>query len=157
MKKVFKTETVLGMYNILKSAKYANLNDDDKVKVWKIARTLKPIADKFDDDRKDAIETMKPGDDFDERLKKAQEYETKIRESKDASELPIGPAQYDEFVNDFKKYNELIGKAVKEFADKEVEVEIASISDECLGKLMSSNDWTMEQVLLLDPIVGGEE
>ena len=68
MKKSIKTSEILGVYNIISNAKYGKMSDDDKVKVWKIARKLKPVAVKFEDDSKDAAEKMKPAKDFDERL-----------------------------------------------------------------------------------------
>ena len=60
MTKKVKTEQVLGAFNVLNTAKYAKMDDADKIKVWKIARALKPIATKFDEDSKDAAEKLKP-------------------------------------------------------------------------------------------------
>jgi hypothetical protein len=154
MKKVtITTEKVLAAYNVLSTAKYNKLEDADKIKVWKIARALKPIATKFDDDSKDAAEKMK-FDGFDELLPKAQEYERIIKQDGfDASELPISPTEYSDFVNKFKAYQKLITDTVGEYAQKEVEFEIDTLSDDAFGKLMASNEWNMSQVVMLDGIV----
>lgn len=159
MKKTIKTSEILAAYNILNSAKYGSMEDGDKIKVWKITRSLKPIATKFDEDSKDAAEKMKPKDkDFDEKLQKAQEYERIIRDPKaDASKLPMGAAEYDAFIEKFKKYNKLVEEAVKDFANKEVSVEIDAISDDTFGKLMSSNEWTMGQAVALSEIIVADE
>ena len=61
MKKVtLKTNDILNAFNVISNAKYTKLDDADKVKVWKIARALKPVADKFNDDRDDAAKTHLP-------------------------------------------------------------------------------------------------
>ena len=91
---------------------------------------------------------------FDETLQKAQEYERMIRDPKaDTKKLPMGAAEYDAFIEKFKEYNKLVGKAVEDFANKEVKVNIEPLSDDAFGKLMSSNEWTMGQAVALSEIV----
>jgi hypothetical protein len=154
MTKKMKTEDVLKAYNVISTAKYGKLADEDKIKVWKIARALKPVAEKFDEDSKDAAEKMKPNDDFDEHLMKGQEYEREIRKPDcDPMKLPIGAAQYQEFLEEFKAYQKLVNDTISDFAKKEVEVEIETISEDAFGKLMASNDWNMEQVATLGDMI----
>ncbi|MBR1449570.1 MAG: hypothetical protein IJ588_12600 [Prevotella sp.] len=155
MKKLtLRTEDVLKAHNVLNAAKYGKLEDADKVRVWKIGRQMKPVADAFDDATKDAAEKMKPTEDFTERLQKAQEYEQKVRQADtDAQTLPMGAAEYDAFIKEFKQYNELVGKAVKEQADKEVTLEFEPLSEEAFGRLMASNEWTVEQALRVGELV----
>ena len=155
MTKKIKTSEILAAYNVLNSAKYGSMEDADKIKVWKITRALKPIATKFDEDSKDAAEKMKPKDkDFDETLQKAQEYERIIRDPKaDTKKLPMGAAEYDAFIEKFKEYNKLVGKAVEDFANKEVKVEFEPLNDDAFGKLMASNEWTMGQAVALSEII----
>lgn len=154
--KKMKTEDVLKAYQVISTAKYSKLDDADKIKVWKIARSLKPVAEKFREDSEDAQQKMKPNDDFDEQLMKAQEYEREIRKPDcDASKLPMGAAQYQEFVDEFKAYQRLVNDTIKDFAEKEVEVSFDPISEDAFGKLMASNDWTLEQVATLGEIICG--
>ena len=129
------------------------MEDDDKIKVWKIARALKPIADKFEDDSKDAAEKFKPSEDFAEKLQKAQEFERMRNANEDMSKSPMGAAEYDEFLKVFQEYNKLVTNAVKEFAEKEVEIEFEPLSDAAFGKLMSSNDWTVEQAVEIGSLI----
>lgn len=159
MTKKIKTSEILAAYNVLNSAKYGSMEDADKIKVWKITRALKPIATKFDEDSKDAAEKMKPKDkDFDEKLQKAQEYERKVRDSKtDAKDLPMGAAEYEAFIEKFKEYNKLVGKAVEDFANKEVKVSFEPLNDDAFGKLMASNEWTMGQAVALSEIIVADE
>ena len=155
MTKKIKTSEILAAYNVLNTAKYGSMEDADKIKVWKITRTLKPIATKFDEDSKDAAEKFKPKDnDFDDTLQKAQEYERIIRDPKaDTKKLPMGAAEYDAFIEKFKEYNKLVGKAVEDFANKEVKVSFEPLSDDAFGKLMASNEWTMGQAVALSEII----
>ena len=148
-----KTDKVLKAYNIISQAKYTKLDDADKIKVWKIARALKPVATKYDEDTKDAAEKLKP-EGFDESLRKAQEYE-RIAKDKDAnaSGLEMGAAEYGKFIGELQKYNRLVNDAVREFADKEVELTFDALSEEAFTKLMNSNDWTMAQALAVGEII----
>lgn len=142
MKTTIKTEKVLKVYQILNTTKYGKLDDADKVKVWKIARKLKPVATKFDEDSKDAAEKLKPYEGFEDDLQKAQEYE---RLKGVNAKMTI--EEYQEFIAKFKAYQELVGKAVKEYADVEVEVEFDTISEDAFSKLMASNEWTLDQAV----------
>ena len=155
MKKKILTSKVLSAHQVLSTAKYGKLDDADKIKVWKIARKLAPVAEKFDADVKDASEKLKPTEDFNDRLQKAQEYEAMIRKPDyDAQKLPMGAAEYDAFIKELQKYNKLVGDAVKEFGDKEVSVEFEPVSEDAFGKLMASNDsWKMAQVVELGELI----
>lgn len=148
-----KTDKVLGAFNVLNTAKYAKMDDADKIKVWKIARALKPIATKFDEDSKDAAEKLKP-EGFDDDLRKAQEYErvTKDKDA-DASKLEMGAAEYGEFIKNLKEMNKLVADALKEFANKEVDIDFEPISEDAFTKLMASNDWTMEQAVMIGELI----
>jgi hypothetical protein len=152
-KQTIKTEKVLSAYRVLSTAKYSKMSDEDKIKVWKIARILKPVADKFEDDSKDASEKMKP-EGFDENLRKAQEYERVTKDANaDASKLEMGAAEYSEFIKELQKYNKIVGDAIKEFADKEVELEFEKLTEDAFGKLMASNEWTMEQAMEIGMLI----
>lgn len=156
MKKItIKTSEILTAYNVLNNAKYGSMDDADKIKVWRICRTLKPVATKFEEDNKDAAEKFKAEvKDFEELLPKAQEYERMLQNNEDMSKSPIGAAQYDAFIKDFKHYNELVGKAVEKLANKEVTISFEALTDEAFGKLMASNtDWKMSQVMALSDII----
>ena len=152
--KKMKTEDVLKAYQVISTAKYSKLDDADKIKVWKIARAMKPIAEKFREDSEDAQEKMKPTEDFDQQLMKAQEYEREIRKTDfDATKLPMGASEYGKFVEEFKAYQKLVNETIKEFAEKEVTVEFEPLTEDAFGKLMASNDWTLEQVATLGEMI----
>lgn len=154
MKKKIATNELLALYNIIGAAKNTKLDDGDKIKMWKICRKMKPIADKFDEDMKSATEAMKP-EGFDDELKKAQEYE-RLTKAKEPTIDVMTKAQYDEFIEKLKKYNELVQKAVEENGKKEVTLEYEPLSEDAFGKLLSSNDWNNAQVIAIGDFVCGE-
>lgn len=146
------TEKVLKAYNIIAQAKYTKLDDADKVRLWKIARELKPVATKYDEDSKDAAEKLKP-EGFDEKAMKWNETRDKSSAGiKD--DLPMSPAEFIDFLyHVINPYNENVNSALEELKGKEVELEFNALTEDAFAKLMSSNEWTMEQVEMLGDIV----
>lgn len=152
MKKTLKTEAVLEAFNIINTANYKQMDDADKIKLWKIARAMKPIAKQFEDDSRDAAEKMKPNG-IDEQLEKAKDYEAKMKDGK-TDNLPMTAGEYHSFVVDvWQPFNQLVAKAVKEFADKEVQLEFEGLSEDSFGKLMASNDWTVDKAMIVGELI----
>ena len=92
-------------------------------------------------------------DDFDQKLQEAQEFERLRNSGGDMSKAKMGAAQYEEFIAKFSEYNNLVRKAVEDFANKYVEVEFEALSEESFGKLMASNDWKMSEVMAISDII----
>ncbi len=152
MRKKTKAENVAQVYNILNTAKYSKLNDDERIALWKITRALKPVALKLKDDIQDAAQHMKPSDDFDQRLSLARQYEQAQRDGKEFDKL--SKEDYDAFIHEWRDYSKLVDTAVKEFADEEVEIDIEPITEETLSRLMASNDsWTMEKAVIVSDMI----
>lgn len=150
MKKQIKTDALLKVFNVLNGAKYGKMDDADKIRVFKIVRKLKPIAEAFEDESKDAAEKLK-FEGFDTLLEKVKEYEAKVK--KEGEELPMTAEEYNKFISDFKNYNKLVGEAIKEFAERENELDFDGITEDAFNKLMNSNDWTFGQAAALEVII----
>lgn len=156
MEKKIKTENVHQLYNITKTASYNKLDDGDKVKFFKIVRVIKEVSEKFDDIYKDALDKFKPTDDtFNKQFENAQKYEQYIRlPFVKESDLPITTSEYIRFIDKIMStYNKLVKDATKEDSDKEVTLTFDGLSEEAFGKLMASNEWTMEQALELGLLI----
>lgn len=151
-KNTVKTSVILAAYNVISTAKYGKMKDDGKVKVWKISRKMKPFAVTYDEECKDAAEKLRPSEDFTDRLQKAQEYE-RLRSEKQPTIDVMTDADYEAFIAEFKKYDALVAKAVREFGDKEVEIAFDALTEEEFGQFMASNDWNMSQVVMLGDII----
>ena len=154
MKKVITTETILAVWSILNTASYKQLADEDKIRLWKIARHLKPVAKQFEEDSKDAAEKMKSGyEGFDDGLMKAKQFE-EMRKAGETDGLPMTEAEYQQFIREvWNPYNSLVAKTAKEYADKEVEVDFEPLTEEAFGKLIASNDWTVDKVMTVGEIL----
>lgn len=147
-----KTKNALEAYTVLNGAKYSKMDDADKIKLWKIVRALKPVATQFEEDRKDATEKfMQEFENFQENLQKAQEYEKAKQENKE--DLPMTDDDYKKFIVDFIKYNKLVSETVNELAETEVEVDINKLSEDAFGKLLASNDWTVDYTTKIDFVI----
>lgn len=139
-----KTGEIAALYGVLSNAKYTNLEDADKIRLWKIARVMKPIAIQFEDDKQSAAKDLVPYENFADDVDKAREYEESVTKADcDASKLPIGAAEYDKIVKAVNNYNKLIAEAVKEYGEKEVKIEFEPLTEDAFAKLMSGNDWSI--------------
>ena len=153
MKKIrIKNEEVLHAFNIINAANYKQLDDADKIKLYKIARAMKPSARQFEDDSRDAAEKLKP-EGIDAKLEKAREYELKTKKG-ETDKLPMTVDEYQAFLQEeWLPFNSLVQKAVREFADKVVDLEFEPLSEEAFGKLMASNDWTVEKAMTIGALI----
>lgn len=151
--KTIKTKQALSAYHVLSAAKYTKMEDEDKIKVWKITRALKPIAEKFEDDSKDASEKFIPSESFHSDFQKAQEFERILNAKEDLSKAPFTVEEYNKFIQVFQKYNSLVEAAIKEYGDKEVELDFDPLSEDAFGKLMTSNEWTLKDSVDLGDII----
>ena len=112
---------------------------------------MKPVAKQFEDDSKDAAEKLKP-ENLDTQLEKARDYEAKKQNGDD--DLPMTDAEYQAFIREvWTPFNQLVAKAVREFADKEVEIDFEPLSEEAFGKLMASNDWTIQKADVIGNLI----
>ena len=143
-----KTIEIVKASKLLDEAKYQAMSDEDKVKLWKISRKLKPIADKYTEEKKDAELKLIPSENFHEEMHKGAAYE-KFVQSKKEGEPPISKEEYQQIMQKYLDYQVLVNKALKELLDKEEEIEFEPFSEDAWGKLMSSNDWKIAE---LEPI-----
>ena len=155
MKRTIETRRVLEAYNVLGTAKYGQLDEKEKVAVWKIAMAMMGIATRYDEVMNAARKTFKPCDDFEEKVDKIQQYETMIRQKDcELSKLPMGAAEYADLIaNMVKPYNRLVGKAMEEESEKKVTLEFEPVSEDTFSRLMASNEWTMGQAAALGHII----
>lgn len=131
------TEKAVIAYRVLNNAKISKMNDGDKFNVVKIMKELKPVATAYDDYIKDASEKLKP-----EGL---EEIRIKVQgnEKLDSEEQKI-----------WDKYNSDVTKCVQDELGKEVEFSFVPLSEEGFKGLLSSNDFTLAEVMALNDVIG---
>lgn len=150
MEKVLKTIEIADAYQLIEKADYQKLSDVEKVKLWKISRLLKPIAVPYFGDRDDALKSFITPE-FVESYRKCKEYEDKKGEGK---ELPFSNEEYQEYGNVVMKANNLLEETLGQLADKEVTLEFEPISNDALGKLVTSNNWKFSEADKLEWMLG---
>ena len=142
-----KVENIVGLYNILKEAKLTKLADADKYTIIKILRKLRPTAEKFEEDKKEASERLKP-ENWEDIIAKAQQWQ------KDGNETTLTEEEKKEINTTIIKYENSVRECIIEELNTEVEVDMPTISKAVFEKLMASNDWEAKTALLVaDEIV----
>lgn len=138
-----KVKNIVEAYKLLGNAKTTNLEDADKGKILKARKAMRPIADEFEAFLKDAQEMFKP-EGWEETQKKLSQWQQEGEKTTLSEEerIAINKALIG--------YQSAIDKAVKAELDKEVEIEIEKLSEGADIKLMSANDWTPNQLDLID-------
>lgn len=138
-----KVKNIVEAYKLLGNAKTTNLDDADKGKILKARKAMRPIADEFEAFLKDAQEMFKP-DGWEETQKKLAQWQQEGEKTTLSEEerVAINKALIG--------YQSAIDKAVKAELEKEIEIEIEKLSEGSDIKLMSANDWTPNQLDLID-------
>ena len=148
MKKTITTEQALEMYQILSGADYSKLEGTDQVKLVKILLTLEPIAKKYENETKTASEKLKEGfPGIDERIQKANKYRNMKDDPKtDANDLPMGPAEYHNFMTgEWVEFQKRITEAIDDRGKKKVDIDVETLTLEQFQALLKSNEkkWTV--------------
>lgn len=154
MKQVtIKKKKVLAAFNLLNVAKLSEMEDADKIKVFHILRALKPVATKYDEFYKDAVEKLKP-EGYDEKILKWNECREKIQLGVKMEKLPMdGDDFVDMTYHVINPFNKALNDATDKEAETEVEVEFEPISERAFMKLIKANDWNVGQIDELNELV----
>ena len=121
-----KVKEISGLFNILSKANLSKMDDADKYIVIKMLRKLRPIAEKFETDKKDAYERLRP-----DNWKEVSEAANKWREENDSRALSEDEVSYILRVND----------CLADEKEREEDVDLPKLSEEAFQKLMAGNEW----------------
>ena len=134
---------IVEAYKLLGEAKVTKLEDADKGKILKARKAMRPIADEFDAFLKDAQEMFKP-EGWEETQKKLSQWQ------QEGEKTTLSEDERKSINKALIAYQASIDKAIKDGLNKEVEIEIETLSEGSDIKLMSANDWTPNQLDLID-------
>lgn len=147
--KTLKTSDIIAAYRLISAAKINKIESDtDKYAIIKTTRALKKIAEEFENCHKDAVESLK-GDNHDEMVALAQKWQNEENEKKPVTLTDAEKAKVNAY---FAKYNNDIANCMNECFGKEHEVDVKTIGDDSFVKLMEINDWSVEQIMLLEDV-----
>lgn len=150
-----KTIDACNVYNLLDGAKLSNIDGDEKFAVIKILRALRKVSKDYDETLKMTQDKLK-GDDHDNMTARAKAWNSKY-EGKKRSELSDEQLKELDTINGyFRSYGEQLEKCMKDVAEKEVEMTFTKLTQKTFSSLVSSNDWTCGQILMLEEAVCSE-
>lgn len=137
---------IVDAYKLLGEAKVTKLEDADKIKVLKARKAMRVIADDFDAFLKDAQDKFKP-EDWSYVQKKVAQWQ------EEGEKTTLSEDERKSINKVLIAYQTSIDKAVKAELEKEIEIEIEKLSEGSDIKLMSANDWTPNQLDLIDMLL----
>ncbi|WP_455998849.1 hypothetical protein [Phocaeicola barnesiae] len=131
-------DKIVKAYAKLGDVKVTTLEDKEVMKVIRMRKAMRPVSEDFNAFLEDVKTKFKP-EGFEDTVRKAQEGWDKMTDSEKraANELVTG-------------YNRKVDEAVREEADREVEIEFEALSEDSLTKLMKENSLTVSEMEMLD-------
>lgn len=142
-----KTKEIAVAYALLKGAKLSKMEDEDKFKVIKAMRVLRPIAEKYETDEKEASDKLKD-ERFEEMSEKANKHNEALQAKQPEKLLPAG--ELVELNKYFEGFQKKLSECLKSLQEEDVPVEFDKLTEEAFKKLIASNDFTVEQMLDLE-------
>ena len=140
-----KAERIAMLYGLLKQSRTTKMEDQGRLKVLRIIKALRPMAQEYEADVKEARDKMKDKD-FDRMTAKAEKWQAEGDKALTEEEKMAVNAY-------FAKYNKKVSEAVTAIAGKAKKMELDKLSQDEFLRLIKSNDYTGEQMELLDDTV----
>lgn len=131
-------------YKVLKELKVNSMSDDAMLAVWKDLKALRPIADGYDTDVKEVVDTI--NDDRHQKMCEELPKYQQIEQQAISGEYTLtdeDKAKLQELTEYFLSYKQNADKYLKTLENKEVGVEINKISDTELLKALKSTELSM--------------
>lgn len=138
-------ERIAMLYGLLQQSRTTKMEDQGRLKVLRIIKALRPAATEYDADVKEAREKMKD-DAFEKMTAMAEKWHAEGGKALTDEEKMAVNAY-------FAKYNKKVAEAVKAIAGKSKKVDLDKLSQDEFLRLINSNDYTGEQMELLDDTV----
>lgn len=119
---------VVECYKALGEAKVTKLEESEVIKVIKIRKALRPIANEFDEFLKDCQEKFKP-ENWNELQEKLQNWKQ------------VGEEERVGINKDMNSYKDKLEAAVNDEFAKEVEINIETLKEDSARKILLENSW----------------
>lgn len=141
-----KVKIIVEAYKLLGEAKVGKLEASEVIKILKARKVMRPIAEEFDAFLKDAQERFKPEgwNDIQEKLAQWQKEGEKTTLTEE-ERIAINKALI--------AYQSAINEAVNDELERNLEIKIEKLSEGSDIKLMSANDWTPNQLDLIEMLL----
>lgn len=144
-----KVRKIAEAYSVLSNAKINKCEDGEKVAVWKVCHAIKKVAEDYQEACKDATSKLNDIEDYEGKMQKALEYESKKGEN-----CEMKSEEYKAFVAEYDRVRKLVDSAVKELGDADADLGAEGISEDAFGRLLASNpDWEMKQIEVVSDVI----
>lgn len=148
MKKAMKKKLIQTVYAVIGNARLSSLKkNDDKVAVLKVLRELRYVANRYDEDVKDASERLKP-DGFDELRNRAAVYEAERLDG--MRPAAMSAVEYQGFLDQAAGYKKAVDDVMRDVDEATVDLEFEPVASDILQQLMDDNRWTVDQYLIIE-------
>lgn len=126
MKKNIKTGVVIEAFVLLGKAEMSKCQAKEKFAVIRTKSRLKPIVEAYETTDQEAVKSLRP-DNFDALVEMEKNIDTLSAE--DRERVESAGLEYNRQITDFRR----------EALEREVEVEVETLDEEALGRLLESN------------------
>lgn len=128
-----KVKEIVSAYKALGEAKVNNLEESEIIKILKSRKTMRSIAEEFNEFLKEVQDKFKP-ENFEEVQLKLQNW----AELSDEDKVKI--------TNILKEYESKVNIVVKDELEKEIELELEKINENSISKLLKNNEWPIQKL-----------
>lgn len=141
-----KVKEIVNAYKILGDAKVTKLEESEVIKVVKIRKTMRTIAEDYDAFLKDVQEKFKP-ENWDEIQSKIQQWQ------QEGENTTLSEEERIEINKILVEYTRKIDTALKEELEKEISIDIEKLKEDSLTKLLIENGWELKKLEELEILV----
>jgi uncharacterized alpha-E superfamily protein len=142
MKVSVKHSAINEAFAVLQTAKIANFDIKDQKAVFSIARTLRPLVEKFNADADDVRKRLQP-DGWGGVQQLAEKVAAKIATKEEAQA----------YAEKALPYISAVQKHLADLENEFIEVEITAIDETLAFKLLDASDWNISALNALDFII----
>lgn len=135
-----KLKEVVSLYKILGEAKVSNLDESEIIKIVKARKLIRQSAEEYDAFLKDVQEKFKP-----ENFEYIQNTLQNWNNIDDQERIEVNKV--------VRTYELKINAAVAEELEKDVDIVLDKLSEESVTKLLKHNDWKLNKLDELQPML----
>lgn len=150
MKKSVKKQTIINVYPMLNDASLGKMEVVDRFVFIKALRPLKKIYTEYSDFREDAVNRLKP-ENYEKIVENVQRFNQMGQEEREAA---LKDKEITDALQANGEFNLNIEMCFRDELAREIELEIAPLSEDAFGKLMESNQqWNAGQIIELQDLL----
>ena len=149
-----KTITAVNAYNILKTIKVASLSDSSAISVWKTIRQLRPIADDYEVQKDQVVNSMKDSEfeKMSERLTNAKTREQKVLNG-EYKLTKKDERDVEEINKYFNSFNSKLNQYFNEFENKMIDIDVVKIPSDEIIRVLKDDDDTFQSLEAIDFLI----